>query len=301
MAENVANWPFEKRLESTFNRALPKLGPEAREQIAALINPTSLAIIAGVLVAWVVSHAFGVGEVIDIVLLVVGAFSLGFAVFTGIDHLYDFASGAYNAQQESDLDRAADHLAKAVAILGIQAVLAVLFRGRPNMRAGGRTPFRGAPRTPGLRYRPTVRADPRLGAGNGSTSMWGDIVVSTRGSATDRALVLLHEKVHQFLAPKLYVLRNFRMGGRWDSYTRASLYRYVEEALAETIAQVGVNGMRNFFVGIRFPVGAKYAYLTQGGGFDPRFLGKGVVPEGAALLSQGVVSGFAYALWVANQ
>jgi hypothetical protein len=301
MAENVAAWPFEKRLESTFTRALPKLGPEAREQIAALINPTSLAIIAGVLVAWVVSHAFGVGEVIDIILLVVGALSVGFAVFTGIDHLYDFASGAYNATSEADLERAADHLAKAISILGIQAVLAVLFRGRPNVRAGGRTPIRGAPRNPGIRYRPTVRADPRLGAGNGSTSMWGDIVVSTRGSATDRALVLLHEKVHQFLSPKLYLLRDFRMGGRWDSYTRSSLYRFVEEALAETIAQVGVNGMRNFFVGVRFPVGAKYVYLTRGGGYSPLFAGKGIVPEGAALLSQGVVSGFAYSLWMANQ
>jgi hypothetical protein len=187
MAENVASWSFEKRLEGTFNRALPKLGPEAREQIAALMSPTSLAIIAGVLVAWVVSHAFGVGEVIDIILLVVRAFSVGFAVFTGIDHLYDFASGAYNAKQASDLDRAANHLAKAVAILGIQAVLAVLFRGRPNVRAGGRTQIAGAPRAAGLRYRPTVRADPKLAAGNGSTSMWGNIKVSTQGSATDRA------------------------------------------------------------------------------------------------------------------
>jgi hypothetical protein len=113
--------------------------------------------------------------------------------------------------------------------------------------------------------------------------------------------VLLHEKVHQFLAPKLYLLREFRMGGRWDSYTRSSLYRFVEEALAETIAQVGVTGMRNFFLGIRFPVGARYVYLTRGGGFDPRFLGKGVLPEGAALLTHGVVSGFSYALWIANQ
>ena len=63
---------FEDRLGIVFERTLPKLGPEARAQLQAIIEPQSLAIIAGVLVAWVVSHAFGVGEIIDIVLLVAG-------------------------------------------------------------------------------------------------------------------------------------------------------------------------------------------------------------------------------------
>jgi hypothetical protein len=302
MAENVASWTFEKRLESTFNRTLPKLGPEAKEQLAAIINPTSLAIIAGVLVAWVVSHAFGVGEIVDIILLVVGVFAIGFAVFSGIDHLYQFASGAYNAKTEGDLEVAADHLAKAIAILGIQAVLAVLFRGRPNVRQGGRMNVgKPPPRTPGIRYRPTVKRDPTLAAGNGSTSWWGNIKVSTQGSATDQALVLLHEKVHQFLMPKLYLLRNTRANNRAASYFRSSLWRYVEEALCETIAQVGVNGFRNFFVGVRFPVANEYVYLMRGGGYSAAMAGKGFLPEGAALIGAGTAVGFSYQLWKSNR
>jgi len=48
-----------------------------------------------------------------------------------------------------------------------------------------------------------VVEDAALPAGRGVTSYFGDIEVSSQGPATDRALVLLHEKVHKFLAPKL--------------------------------------------------------------------------------------------------
>ena len=74
------------------------MGPEVRAQLAALLDPTALGIMAGVLVAWVVSHAFGIGEVIDTVVAVLGAASIGWAVFDGIDHLHEFtASGADRA------------------------------------------------------------------------------------------------------------------------------------------------------------------------------------------------------------
>ena len=298
--DNVAAWSFDKRLEAIFQRTLPKLAPEARAQLSAVLNPQALAIVAGVLVAWIVSHAFGIGEVIDIIIAVVGAAAIGFAVFTGLDHLYDFAVGAYQARSEKDLDLAADNLAKAITILGIQTVLAVLFRGAkaPKTGSGGRINLGPPPpRTPGLRYKPTVRQDPTLAAGNGSTSFWGNITVSTQGSATDRALVLLHEKVHQFLMPKLYVLREYRASNRASSYFRSSLWRYIEEALAETIAQVGVTGIRNFFVGIRFPVKSGYMHLRRGGGFNPRFSGTGALPEAAGLLYNGTISGIAFEVW----
>ncbi|HHW77479.1 MAG TPA: hypothetical protein GX399_10730 [Xanthomonadaceae bacterium] len=296
----VANWPFEKRLEETFTRTLPKLGPEARQQLAAIITPEALAIVATVLVAWVVSHAFGFGEIIDIIIVVVGAFAIGLAVFDGLDHLYDFAVQTYYTTTENDLNTAADHLAKAISILGIQAVLAVLFRGSPRTGHGGRINIGPAPpRTPGIRYRPTITRDPNLAAGHGFTSFWGDITVSTRGTANDRNLVLVHEKVHQFLAPKLYTLRNFRVSNRVGSYFRSSLWRFVEEALAETVAQVGVNGIKQFFVGVRFPVQNGYVYMTRGGGYSAHMAGGGIVPEGAALVSSGIVMGISFQLWFA--
>lgn len=286
---------MEDRLGETLRRTLPRVGPDVRGQLEALIEPQSLAIIAAVLVAWAVSHAFGVGEAIDIILAVIGVAAVGLSVFAGLDHLKDFALGVYNARTEADLDRAAEHLAQAIAIFGIQAVLAFLFRGRVRTARQGAGP--APPRTPGIRYRPTVTNDPSLPAGEGATSFWGDMFLSTKGSAADQALVRLHEQVHRFLAPKLYVLRNFRVESRVGSYFGSSLWRYVEEALAETIAQVGINGFRQFFTGLRFPVRNGYCYLRRGGGFDPAMAGRGIVPEGAALVATGTAAGMAFQLW----
>lgn len=116
------------------------------------------------------------------------------------------------------------------------------------------------------------------------TSWWGNIRVSTRGSATDQALVLLHEKVHRFLTPKLLVLRHYRVSSRAASYVRSSLWRYIEEALAETIARVGVQGFAKSFEGIRFPIQNGYMFLTRAGGRLPGYGGAGALTEGAALL-----------------
>jgi len=298
-AFNVAASTFEDRLAEVFRRTLPKLGPEARSQLEAIINPTALAIVAAVLVAWVVSHAFGVGEVVDILVLAVGVFAIGLAVFSGLDYLYDFAVGTYRAKTSAELDRASEGLAKAIGILGVQAVLAVLFRGAkmPRVGAGGRIRPGKPPTMQGARYQPTIRTDPTRPAGTGATSFWGDIVISSRGSTTEQAVVLLHEKVHQFLAPKLWILREYRASNRASSYMRSSLYRYIEEALAETIAQVGVNGFRQFFTGLRFPIQSGYMYLRQGGGYSPSFAGGGLVPEAASLVWNGVVDGIAFELW----
>jgi len=232
-----------------------------------------------------------------LVLVGAGLFAVGWSVFVGIDHLYDFAAITYRAKTESELDTAADHFAKAVGILGIQAVLAVVFRGAkaPRTSKGGRlNPGAAPPRTPGASYKPKVTTEPNLPAGQGSTSFWGDIKVSTAGSAADRALVLLHEKVHQILSPKLYLLRNYRVSTRAASYVRSSLWRYLEEALAETVAQVGVNGFSKFFRGIRFPIENGYLYLMRSGGYNPAFGGHGLVKEGAALLYVGVVVGIPF-------
>lgn len=148
-------------------------------------------------------------------------------------------------------------------------------------------------RSPGFRYKPGITKDPSRPAGTGATSFWGDIVISTKGSAQDQALVLLHERVHQALAPRFYLLRDYRVSNRAGSYVRSSLWRYIEEAMAETVAQVGVRGVTEFLEGVRFPVANGYVYLTRTGGYNPQLAGSGVFPEAAALLHQGVVAGIA--------
>jgi hypothetical protein len=93
------------------------------------------------------------------------------------------------------------------------------------------------------------------------TSWWGEITISRLGSATDRRLVALHEAVHRALTPKLDVLRHVRVQGRAASYTRSSFAMYLEEALAESFAQVSAQGIRHLVTGIVFPVRNGYVSL----------------------------------------
>ena len=228
-----------------------------------------------------------------------GLFSIGLAVFSGLDELYEFAKGTYFAKNDGALDAAAAHLAKAIAILGIEAVLAVLFKGRPK---GERMPVgEEPPRTPGWRYKPRTDMNADLPSNKkGTTNPWGDIKISKSATQLERDVALLHEKVHRFIAPKFYPLRRFRVENNTGSYFNSSLYRYIEEALAQTIALVGKVGLQKVFEGIGFPVNNGYVYLMRGGGYGAAIKGRGLVPEFASLIGTGAVQGFAYELWFAR-
>jgi hypothetical protein len=112
-------------------------------------------------------------------------------------------------------------------------------------------------------YRPTVRGSPSLPAGHGRTDKFGDVVYSTSGSATDVELVKYHELVHSFLSPRLDVLRTFRANLRMSAYQNSHLLRYIEEALAETYAQLRVNGLRGLPDGLIFPVANGYVTVSR--------------------------------------
>jgi hypothetical protein len=288
MMDQIAAMSPPERVGEAMKRSLPFLGPQARAEVEGLLTPESLAAIAAVLGVWVGSHFVGVGEIVDIVLLVVGVAVIGLAVFDGIEELLAFGSGALKATTDAELDTAARHFAKAVSILGVQTVLAVLFRGVPKTWRGGRINPGAPPRfATGRVSRPPLRSSRAMPAGDGSTRVWGDITISRLGSKTDRRLVALHEAVHRALTPRLSVLRQFRVGGRAASYARSPLSKYLEEALAETVAQVGVNGIRSVFTGISFPVTNGYVTLLRKGVSGGRILYP-VIPE----LSGLVVGGF---------
>jgi hypothetical protein len=298
MAENIAQWSAAQKIGETLRRSLPRLGPEARQQLESFLSPQALAVMGAVLVAWVASHFFGVGEVIDIILVVVGAFAIGLAVFDGVDHLFEFASGALNAKSEDDLEKASKHFAEAVAILGIQAVLAVLFRNRPASYKGGRANVGAPPVQPGgLIARPGLTSTRGMPAGAGVTDSWGKIIISRLGSAADRRLAALHENVHRLLTPRLRILRQFRVRNRASSYGRSSLSKYLEEAVAESVAQVGVNGFLSVFRGISFPVREGYVTLIRVSNTARPFL-----PELGGLTVGGFLIGdMAFEIWWSPQ
>lgn len=134
---------------------------------------------------------------------------------------------------------------------------------------------------------PTVTKVPGMAPGTGSTDKFGNIKISSGGSAADQALALTHEGVHSalspkqvdawqlalrtnqkiaaFLEPKLKALQTFRANLGMTAYTKSSLLKYLEEAMAETYAQLKVNGISGLPEGIEFPVKNGYVKLWKFG------------------------------------
>lgn len=256
------------KIAEAIRRSLPMLPSEARHQVEAMLTPTSLAIIAGTLIVWAGSHFFGVGEIVDIILLVVGFFAVGLSVISGAQELYRFATTAVNAQTESDLNQAARHFAAAVNILGIAVISAVLLRssarsvaarGRPQVRPMPRV---GTPPLPGVR--PTITRPFRLPSGAlGETDVWGNITVARNQTLTEQRLTLYHEWVHSVLSPRIGPLRALRARLNMSAYLRSALLKYLEEAMAESYAQLRVYGLQQILVGIRFPLAGGYVTVSQ--------------------------------------
>jgi len=60
------------KIGEAIRRSLPHIPSDARAVVSSLLQPQALGIIAGTLVLWAGSHAFGVGEIVDIILLGIG-------------------------------------------------------------------------------------------------------------------------------------------------------------------------------------------------------------------------------------
>ncbi len=254
------------KVGEAMRRSLPYLPGEARHAVEALLEPETLAIIAASVVAWAGSHLIGVGEFVDVILLVVGAVVLGFSVFDGAREMLAFADGALHARSNADLDRAGQHFARAVTILGISVVQAVLLRGGARAVRARRVP----------RFRPMREVADPPPAGNqlrvtrpaalaslGVTDDYGAIQVSRDQSLSEQRITLLHELVHRFFSPRTGSFRRFRASLNMTGYTRSALLRYVEEALAEGYAQLHANGLAEAVKQWRFPLKEGYVTVSQ--------------------------------------
>lgn len=140
---SIAEWTLQQKFTAALQFTLPKLPMSMRHEFAALINPLSIGIMVGTLVVWAGSHAFGVGEAIDVVLLLAGMMFLGFAVKDVADHVSDFIKLTCAAKTERDLNAAAAHLAQVIAVIGVAAFAALMTKGArriSNARAAPSTP-----------------------------------------------------------------------------------------------------------------------------------------------------------------
>jgi hypothetical protein len=249
VGDDVRSWSVATKIEAAIRRALPHLPGDAAGKLMELLSPTTLAILATTLVLWAGSHAIGVGEAVDILMLIGGFVFIGFEAYDALKHLIAFVQLSVGATSEHDLDLAGDHLARAIAIIGVDIALAVLTHGAGKIWKG--------------RYRPTTTGTRTLPKGAGETSPTGDIRYSLHGTDEDRALVLLHEKVHQFFTPRIEPLRRFRVNLRMEGYEKVQLLRYLEEALAEGYAQLRVRGIKGLPEAMNFPLDHDYGLSLE--------------------------------------
>lgn len=284
----IAQWTTIQKLDSVIRRAALLLPEEVGNQLLGLLEPWALAAMAVVLIIWIGGHFIVASEIADVALLILGGIFLGLAAFQAGGHLANFAIKCVDGRTEKDLDESAQHLAEAIALIGVQTVMALLlakapevFR-EPKMQMNQLEPsvpltmetVGEPPLTPGkLFYEPKLTEKlsefPR-GPSGGSTNRWGDISLLVTKNIKDVNAVKVHELVHRFLTPKLQILpkiRQFRAVLKNQGYLRSNLLRYLEEALAETVAQLTVNGLnwRNFIAGVKFPVGeaGEACYVTN--------------------------------------
>jgi hypothetical protein len=244
----VATWTIAERLAEVIRRAAARLPGEAGDKLLALVSPMALASMALVLGAWAASHAVGIGEAADLLLIAGGVIFIGREAVDAAMHLGGFVSATFGASSEADLDRAASHLSSMVAIVGIDAALVLLTRG--------------AVRANRSRFRPSARADPTRPAGTGGTDKYGNYWYSSAGSVQDQALARYHEMMHSILSPKWRPLRELRAEAGARGYQHSALLRYLEEALAEGFAQLRVNGIKGLPQALRFPIANGYVTVT---------------------------------------
>ena len=255
------------KIGEAMRRSLPHMPERARSVVESMLQPQTLAIIAGTLVVWAGSHIFGVGEIVDIILLAVGVFALGFAVFEGAGALYYFATGSINAVTEDDLEKAGRDFARAVVLLGISTIQAVLLRGQGRaVVTRGRPQIHprinvGRPPSAGNQLRVTRSSTP--GGSLGTTDAYGAITIARNQTLTEQRLTLFHELVHRYFSPRTGPLRQIRAELNMSAYSRSVLLRYIEEALAEGYAQLRVRGLARALGAYRFPLNGGYVTVSQ--------------------------------------
>ena len=122
---NVANLSATEKLGEAMKRAALKLPKAVGEQLLAMVNPTSLFIMVGVLGAYAASHAVGIGVIADAVMAVGAGATIGWQVVSAGKDLWGFAQ-FINATTEEDLDKAGQHLANFITTIGIDIVIGIL-------------------------------------------------------------------------------------------------------------------------------------------------------------------------------
>jgi hypothetical protein len=279
---NVTAMSSTDKIGDAMLRAVPKLPGETGAALKAMLTPQNLAIMAGVIVVWAGSHVVGIGAIVDVILLGAGVFVLGWSVFDGAEELYSFAKVAVSAKSETDLETASDHFAKAVTLLGLAVIQAVLLRGqaRPVAETFGKGAAGFKPQAR-IKLPPPPQSNSGLQLSRpaqirsasrtlGDTDAFGRIRIGRFHPKTAAPIpiskqreLLYHELVHRYFSPKIGPLLKLRAEVRISGYQRLAFLKYLEEALAQGYAMFRMHGLEDAFAAYRFPIDHGYVTVSK--------------------------------------
>jgi hypothetical protein len=143
--DDISKWDNSSRIMEALRLTTPKLPKEMQHQFADMLSPLNIGITVGVLAAWAGSHAFGVGEVVDVLLFIVGLGLIGTAVFQCAKDLVRFVELVRTARHRSDLNEASVYLARVISVLGVTVFMAFLTKCAAKGIGRVRGPVGGAP------------------------------------------------------------------------------------------------------------------------------------------------------------
>ena len=136
-AKSVADMTPNERLEEAYRRA--DIGEATREKLQAVLGPEALvAAIVGFAVVFIAAQFTPVGWAADFAIGVTALF-IGTALLTAANHLINFAS-ARTATTDAQIDWAGQEFARAVAEIGVDAILLLI-----THRAGSEVASAGPP------------------------------------------------------------------------------------------------------------------------------------------------------------
>lgn len=124
----VAHWSLQHRLMKAAEYGVRTLPGALQADLLALFTPANAAVTGGVMAAWVVSHAYGAGEVVDAALFAFAVLTAGQQAFGGGRDLGRFAAEAARARSDAELRSAGHWFAQAVLELGAATVTALVLK-----------------------------------------------------------------------------------------------------------------------------------------------------------------------------
>jgi hypothetical protein len=127
--------PSEKMTEALL-RAMSKLPRERKDAFLRMVLPEALKAMVAIFVFWAGIHAFGVGEAVDVILIGIGYSLVGAAVFEGVETMYEGTKAALAANNDGQLDMAAETMARGITTLGVTTLVLLLTHRGQQSTAG---------------------------------------------------------------------------------------------------------------------------------------------------------------------